>query len=75
MHVHAAHLMVLNVCRLLEAITAVYAADLAGAAAGCLLLIPLLDGLGAPGAILAAADPASRSGGAAAALALPGGTR
>ncbi|MFB3854260.1 MAG: hypothetical protein ACE148_10610 [Vicinamibacterales bacterium] len=32
----------------------VYAADLLGAAVGCLLLIPLLDGVGAPGVILAA---------------------
>ncbi len=33
----------------------VYAADLIGAAGGCLLLIPLLNRLGAPGVVLAAA--------------------
>ena len=36
-------------------INAVYAADLTGAAAGCLVLIPLLDRLGAPGVVLTAA--------------------
>jgi hypothetical protein len=36
-------------------VNAVYAADLIGAAAGCLILIPLLDRLGAPGVVLAAA--------------------
>ena len=36
-------------------IGAVYAADLTGAAAGCLALIPLLDNLGAPGVVFAAA--------------------
>ncbi len=36
-------------------IGAVYAADLIGAAAGCLVLLPLLDRLGAPGVVFAAA--------------------
>jgi spermidine synthase len=44
----------LAISRLSSQINAVYAADLAGAALGALLLIPLLDGLGAPGVILAA---------------------
>src|SRR5262249_21652899 len=34
---------------------AIYAADLVGAAAGCVALIPLLDRLGAPGVVLTAA--------------------
>jgi hypothetical protein len=38
-----------------ERINVVYAADLIGAAAGCLILIPLLNWLGAPGVVLAAA--------------------
>jgi len=45
----------LAISRLSSQINAVYAADLIGAAAGCLLLIPLLDRLGAPGVVLAAA--------------------
>jgi spermidine synthase len=45
----------LAVSRLTDRINSVYAADLLGAAAGCLLLIPLLDRLGAPGVVLAAA--------------------
>src|SRR3954452_16914530 len=45
----------LAISRLSRQINAVYAADLVGAAAGCLLLIPLLDRLGAPGVVLAAA--------------------
>ena len=45
----------LAISRLSSQINAVYAADLVGAAAGCLLLIPLLDRLGAPGVVLAAA--------------------
>ena len=45
----------LAVARLSSQINSVYAADLIGAAAGCLLLIPLLDRLGAPGVVLAAA--------------------
>src|SRR3954468_19756975 len=39
----------------LSQVNAVYAADLIGAAGGCLILIPLLDRLGAPGVVLAAA--------------------
>ena len=45
----------LAISRLSSQINAVYAADLIGAAAGCLILIPLLDRLGAPGVVLAAA--------------------
>src|SRR5438132_5121061 len=45
----------LAISRLSSQINAVYAADLVGAAGGCLLLIPLLDRLGAPGVVLAAA--------------------
>jgi hypothetical protein len=43
------------ISRLSAGIGAVYAADLTGAAAGCLVLIPLLNQLGAPGVVLAAA--------------------
>src|SRR5262249_5597212 len=45
----------LAVSRLTARINAIYAADLIGAAAGCLLLIPLLDRVGAPGVVLTAA--------------------
>jgi spermidine synthase len=45
----------LAISRLTANVNAVYAADLIGAAAGCLTLIPLLDRLGAPGVVLAAA--------------------
>src|SRR5256885_240335 len=45
----------LAISRLSGQINAVYASDLIGAAAGCLVLIPLLDKLGAPGVVLAAA--------------------
>src|SRR5258705_1122809 len=45
----------LAISRLSAQINAVYAADLIGAAAGCLILIPLLNRLGAPGVVLAAA--------------------
>jgi hypothetical protein len=45
----------LAITRLATEVNAVYAADLIGAAAGCLMLIPLLDRLGAPGVVLAAA--------------------
>ncbi|HEY7287790.1 MAG TPA: hypothetical protein VH497_20215 [Vicinamibacterales bacterium] len=45
----------LAISRLTERVNVIYAADLIGAAAGCLLLIPLLDRLGAPGVVLAAA--------------------
>ena len=41
--------------RLAGRINVVYGADLLGAAAGCLALIPLLNRLGAPGAVLTAA--------------------
>lgn len=43
------------ISRLASRINAVYAADLIGAAGGCLVLIPLLDRLGAPGVVLTAA--------------------
>src|SRR5476649_1097052 len=45
----------LAISRMSAQVNAVYAADLLGAAAGCLILIPLLDRLGAPGVVLAAA--------------------
>jgi hypothetical protein len=45
----------LAISRLSARVNAVYAADLIGAAGGCLILIPLLDRLGAPGVVLAAA--------------------
>jgi len=45
----------LAISRLTARLNAVYAADLLGAAGGCLVLIPLLDRLGAPGVVLAAA--------------------
>src|SRR4051812_45412004 len=45
----------LAIARLSAQVNAVYAADLIGAAGGCLILIPLLDRLGAPGVVLAAA--------------------
>jgi len=45
----------LAISRLSAQVNAVYAADLIGAAAGCLVLIPLLDRLGAPGVVLSAA--------------------
>jgi spermidine synthase len=48
-------ILTLAISRLASRINAVYAADLTGAAAGCLILIPLLDRLGAPGVVLAAA--------------------
>src|SRR5262245_38268259 len=45
----------LAISRLTSRINAVYAADLIGAAGGCLVLIPLLDRLGAPGVVLTGA--------------------
>jgi hypothetical protein len=45
----------LAIARLSSHINTVYASDLIGAAAGCLILIPLLDRLGAPGVVLTAA--------------------
>ena len=41
--------------RLTDGISVLYAADLLGAATGCLLLIPLLNQLGAPGVVMTAA--------------------
>jgi spermine/spermidine synthase len=49
----------LAVSRMASRINVVYAADLIGAAGGCLLLIPLLDRLGASGVVLTAATLAS----------------
>ena len=46
--------LTLAISRLARRINAVYAADLFGAAAGCLVLIPLLDRIGAPGVVLTA---------------------
>ena len=43
------------ISRLSASINAVYAADLLGAGAGCLLLMPALNNLGGPGAIVASA--------------------
>src|SRR5438093_167836 len=45
----------LAIARFSSRINTVYAADLTGAAVGCLVLIPLLDRLGAPGVVLTAA--------------------
>src|SRR2546425_12400217 len=45
----------LAIARQSSRINTVYAADLPGAAAGCLILIPLLNRLGAPGVVLTAA--------------------
>src|SRR5438552_8485949 len=45
----------LAISRLASRINAVYSADLLGAAFGCIVLIPLLDRVGAPGVVLAAA--------------------
>jgi hypothetical protein len=47
--------LTLAVSRFVSRVNAVYAADLLGAACGCLVLIPLLDRLGAPGVVLTAA--------------------
>ncbi len=47
--------LTLAISRFASRINAVYAADLTGAAMGCLVLIPLLDRLGAPGVVLTAA--------------------
>ena len=48
-------ILTLAIWRLGSRVNAVYAADLMGAACGCLVLIPLLDWLGAPGVVLSAA--------------------
>lgn len=45
----------LIVAETIERVNRVYFADLLGAAAGCLLLIPLLDSIGGPSTVLAAA--------------------
>jgi len=45
----------LAISRLSTRVNAVYASDLIGAATGCLILIPLLDRVGAPGVVLTAA--------------------
>ncbi len=45
----------LAIAETIERVDRVYFADLAGAAAGCLLLIPLLDTLGGPNTVIAAA--------------------
>src|SRR5580765_966138 len=45
----------LAISRLSSRINAIYAADLIGASAGCLVLIPLLNVVGAPGVVLSAA--------------------
>jgi hypothetical protein len=47
--------MSLAFARLTDRINVLYAADLLGAASGCLLLIPLLNQLGAPGVVMTAA--------------------
>jgi spermidine synthase len=47
--------LTLAISRLSARINAVYSSDLLGAAAGCLVLIPLLDQFGAPGVVLTAA--------------------
>ena len=41
--------------RLTERINTLYAADLIGAAAGCVILVPMLNELGAPGVVISAA--------------------
>jgi hypothetical protein len=46
--------LTLAISRLASQINVVYAADLTGAAFGCLVLIPLLNRLGAPGVVLTA---------------------
>src|SRR5215471_17126841 len=54
--------LTLAISRLSARINAVYAPDLIGAAAGCLVLIPLLDRVGAPGVVLTAAALALAGG-------------
>ena len=61
----------LAISRLSARINLVYAADLGGAAAGCLLLLPLLNHLGAPGVIFTTAV----FGAVAAVCLSPGGAR
>ncbi len=45
----------LAISRFSARVNAIYAADLLGAAAGCLVLLPLMNGVGAPGVVIAAA--------------------
>src|SRR5436189_2190440 len=52
----------LAITRMASRVNAVYASDLLGAAAGCLVLIPLLDRVGAPGVVLTAAALALAAG-------------
>jgi spermidine synthase len=54
--------LTLAISRMSGRINAVYASDLIGAAAGCLVLIPLLDRVGAPGVVLTAAALALTAG-------------
>ena len=63
--------LTLAVSRFAKRINTVYACDLCGAALGCLLLVPLLDRIGAPGVVLASAVAAL----AGAVLFAPAGTR
>jgi len=51
--------LALAFARLTERINMLYGADLLGAAAGCLALVPLLDLLGAPGVVVGAASLAA----------------
>jgi spermine/spermidine synthase len=51
--------LTLAISRLASRINVVYAADLTGAALGCLILIPLMNSVGAPGVVFAAAALAS----------------
>jgi len=49
----------LAISRLAGRINLVYATDLLGASLGCVLLLPLLDGIGAPGVVLATSSLAA----------------
>ena len=64
-------LVALAFARMSERINVLYAADLLGAATGCLILIPLLNWLGAPGVVLTAAGLSA----CAAVLFTPGASR
>ena len=64
--------LTLAISRLAARINVVYAADLTGAALGCLVLIPLLNRLGAPGVVLVATALAA---GAAVLFSTPGQRR
>jgi hypothetical protein len=61
--------------RLTDRINVVYAADLLGAAAGCLALIPLLNQLGAPGVVLTAAALSLCAASAIALFSVPAGVQ